>query len=254
MGIAQLPDGTKIDYNEYIRSHPHWQKVRKARYEYDNHQCVICHTELQSWEYETHHMTYIHLGNEHMRDVVTLCKRCHTIFHNNWKRQDFWRGRENDHWTAFSLSHTARLCAAYYAEDRLISKDIDGPNLCSQIAQRELIDRYMKEFEILEPVLIDPNDIGLFVRNKRYELFFEAEGRGLSVEEFLDEYYGHKVRGKNPIRQEAGKKNGTFDHKPANFHRHYKENANLNILMKEAKKYERGSSQTYPSIFSGSEI
>ena len=86
---------------------------------------------------------------------------------------------------------------------------------------------------------IDPNDISLFVRNKRYELFFEAESRGLSVEEFLDEYYGKKVRGKNPLRQEAGRKNGPFDHTPESFHRHYTENNNINILMKEVEKIDQ---------------
>lgn len=237
MGLATLSDGTRMDYSEYIRTHPYWQKVRHARYDFDDHRCAICHKPLQEGEYETHHMTYMRLGAEHLRDVVTLCKGCHAIFHSNWRKQDFWKGKENDHWTAFSLDHTARLCAEYYAEDRLISRDPAAPNLCSQSAQRDLIDRYLREYEILESITIDPNDIGLYVRNKRYELFFDAEARGLTVEEFLDEYYGPKVRGKNPIRQEAGKKNGPFDHKPASFHRHYSENRNINILMKEAKKY-----------------
>lgn len=237
MGIAQLPDGTRIDYGEYIRNHPRWQKVRHARYDFDDHKCAICHTTLEANEFETHHITYMRLGNEHLRDVITLCKKCHVIFHNNWKKQEFWKGKEQDHWIAFSLDHTARLCAAYYAEDRLISRDPEGPNLCSATAQRDLIDRYMREYEILESVTIDPNDIGLYVRNKRYELFFEAEDRGLTVEQFLDEYYGPKVKGKNPIRQEAGRKSGPFDHKPASFHRHYAENKNINILMKEVKKY-----------------
>ena len=76
------------------------------------------------------------------------------------------------------------------------------------------------------------------MRNKRYELFLEAEERGLSVEEFLDEYYGKKVRGKNPLRQESGRKNGPFDHEPKSFHRHYSENPNLNILMEKVKEIE----------------
>jgi hypothetical protein len=86
--------------------------------------------------------------------------------------------------------------------------------------------------------MIDPNDVSLFIRNKRYELYFEAEGRGLSVEEFLDEYYGPKVRGKNPLRQEAGRKGGPFDHTPESFHRHYMENKNINILMDEVRQLE----------------
>lgn len=59
-----------------------------------------------------------------------------------------------------------------------------------------------------------------------------------SVEQFLDQYYGPKVRGKNPLRQEAGKKNGSFDHTPESFHRHYLENQNINLLMEEVRNME----------------
>ena len=78
----------------------------------------------------------------------------------------------------------------------------------------------------------------LFVRNKRYELFFDAETRGLTVEEFLDERFGPKVRGKNPLRQEAGKKNGPFDHTAKSFHRHDEENKNIITLMQKVSEIE----------------
>jgi hypothetical protein len=64
-------------------------------------------------------------------------------------------------------------------------------------------------------------------------MFFDAEERGLTVEQFLNECFGEKVRGKNPLRQEAGRKNGPFDHEPKSFHRHYSENKNLMVLMQE---------------------
>lgn len=238
MGIAYLPDGSNMDYDEYIRSHPHWQAVRKARYDFDGGKCAVCHKQLASNEFETHHLSYMHLGNERIRDVLTLCSSCHTIFHNNWRKQEYWKGRESGHWDAFSLEHTAKLCAMYYKQDKYICKDPEGLNLCNKDVQRQMIDKYFADTSLSIPALIDPNDIGLFVRNKRYEMFFEAESRGLTVEQFLDECYGEKVRGKNPMRQEAGKKGGTFDHTPMSFHRHYKENKNINILMQEVKKYE----------------
>ena len=59
------------------------------------------------------------------------------------------------------------------------------------------------------------------------------------MEEFLDEYYGPKVRGKNPLRQEAGRKGGPFDHTPESFRRHYLENKNINALMLKAEEMER---------------
>lgn len=227
-----------MDYKDYIANSPYWQKVRKARYDFDEGRCVICRTKLLPGEFETHHMTYRNLGSEHLTDVITLCHRHHQLFHSDWEKKKFWRGKEDGHWEVFSLEHTARLCAKYYKLDRLICKDINAPNLCNQSTQRDFIDRYFRFAGITKGVTIDPNDIGLFVRNKRYELFFDAEARGLTLDEFLDEYYGPKIRGKNPMRQEAGRAKGPFDHEPKSFHRHYKENKNLNILMEEAQKYE----------------
>lgn len=237
MGFAYLRDGTRIDYKEYIDSHPHWQLVREKRFEFDGGKCVVCHTDLRGKEYHTHHLTYMHLGDEHLTDVITLCPKHHTIFHRNWQKQKFWVGKESGHWEVFDLEHTARMCARYYKEDKFICKDANAPNLCSQDVDRQYIDRYIKEEGFTQPPILDPHDLGLFVRNKRYELVFEAESRGLTVEQFLDEYYGPKERGKNPLRQEAGKKNGTFDHTIQSFHKHYNENNNIKQLMEEVKKY-----------------
>ena len=237
MGYAYLRNGERIPYEKYIESHPHWQLVRERRFAFDDGRCVVCHADLRGREYQTHHMTYIHLGDEHMRDVVTMCPHCHTVFHRNWQKQKYWVGKEAGHWDVFSLEHTARMCARYYVEDKFICKDTNAPNLCNQDTDRMYVDRYIKEEQFENAPSLDPHDLGLFVRNKRYEMVFDAESRGLTVEQFLDECYGEKIRGKNPLRQEAGKKNGTFDHTFQSFHKHYTENKNLNLLMKEVKKY-----------------
>lgn len=239
MGLAYLPDGSRIDYRDYIQKHPHWQKVRQARFEFDGGRCVVCHEDLRNKAFQTHHLHYSRLGNERMRDVITLCDSCHKAFHESWTRANFWRGKESGHWDAFSLEHTARLCSQYWREDRLISRDPDGPNICSRDVCSQLIDQYFRDNELIMHPRIDPNDISLFVRNKRYELFFEAEARGKTVEEFLDEYYGPKVRGKNPLRQEAGRKGGPFDHRPKSFHLHYLENTNITLLMEAVEKLEK---------------
>lgn len=238
MGIAYLPDGTLIDYNEYIRSHPRWQTIRKARFDFDGGQCVICHKDLHNVPFQTHHLHYQRLGHERMRDVITLCDQCHKDFHQSWSKSFFWKGKEEGHWDVYDIDHTARLCSAYWKRDRLICKDPEAPNLCSRDVCRQLLDEYFRDFQIDKPPIIDPNDVQLFVRNKRYELFFDAEVRGLTVEQFLNEYYGEKVRGKNPLRQEAGKKGGPFDHTPESFHRHYSENKNIVTLMEKVREIE----------------
>lgn len=238
MGIAYLPDGTLIDYKEYIEKHPYWQKVKKARFDFDGGRCAICHKDLHNDTYHTHHLHYQRLGHERLRDVITLCPGCHHDFHRTWQKSQFWQGKESGHWEIFSLEHTARLCAHYWKGDRLICRNRDAPNMCNRNVCRQLLDDYFRDFQLATHPIIDPNDISLFIRNKRYELFFEAEERGLTVGEFLDEFYGPKVRGKNPLRQEAGRKGGPFDHTAESFHRHYSENPNINILMEEVKKYE----------------
>ena len=238
MGIAYLPDGTLIDYGEYIRSHPHWQTVRKARFDFDGGRCVICHEDLHDKAYQTHHLHYQRLGHERIRDVITLCNRCHKDFHQSWSKTYFWKGKEDGHWDVYDLEHTARLCAEYWQRDKFIAMDPDAPNLCNRDTCRQLLDEYFREHEITRPPVIDPNDVQLFVRNKRYELFFDAEARGLTVEEFLDERFGPKVRGKNPLRQEAGMKNGPFDHTAKSFHRHYEENKNIITLMQKVSEIE----------------
>lgn len=237
MGKAYLKDGSSMDYKDYIQSHPHWKEVRRQRLRFDNGMCVVCHKEVGN-DFETHHLNYNHLGNEHMRDVVTMCKHCHTAFHNSWSRNSFWKGNEKGHWDVFDIEHTARMCLMYYKGDRLICKDVDAPNYCNSDIARAMVDRYFKDAEIRCPVQIDPNDFTLFVRNKRYELFLDAKRRGLDLEQFLDEYYGPKIRGKNPLRAEAGKNGGTFVHKKNTIEQLYKMNANINRLMELAKKME----------------
>ena len=243
MGVAYLPDGTLIDYEEYIHHHPHWQKVRATRFDFDGGRCVICHKDLQGTVYQTHHLHYLRLGHERLRDVITLCPACHNEFHKSWQKSNFWKGKESGHWEVFNLKHTAKLCQHYWRMDKFICKDPDAPNLCGRETCRQLLEDYFRDFQLTEHPIIDPNDISLFVRNKRYEMFFEAETRGLSVEEFLDEAFGEKVRGKNPLRNEAGRKNGPFDHTPESFHRHYVENQNINILMQQVEEIEKGESE-----------
>lgn len=199
----------------------------------------MCRKDLHGEAYQTHHLNYQRLGRERIRDVVTLCDACHKEFHQNWSKVEFWKGKEEGHWEVYSLKHTAKLCAKYWKTDRLISKNPDDPNLCNNDTDIQLIDDYFRSENLSEHPVIDPHDIALFVRNKRYELFFDAEKRGLSVDQFLDEYYGKKVRGKNPVRTEAGRKGGPFDHEPKAFHRHYIENRNLNILMEEVEIIEK---------------
>jgi len=238
MGLAFLPDGTRMDYRDYLH-HPRWKQVRQKRLEFDNYQCAVCHLDLRGDPYETHHLTYQRLGRERLRDVITVCPSCHKIFHENWQRVEYWKGKEPGHWQIYDLQVTAEICARSWRLDRYICRDPAAPNMCNTDVAGQAVDDFFRDEHLTVCPVVDPHDVVLFIRNKRYELYFAAERQGMTVEQWLDSYFGEKVRGKNPLRQEAGKKNGPFDHTPAAFHKHYNENKNILILMREVERIEK---------------
>ena len=235
MGFAYLPNGNVIDYKEYLQ-HPKWAEIREKRFRFDGGRCVICHADLRGDTYQCHHMTYQRCGHEHITDLVTLCPNCHDDFHKRWQKAEYWKGQEYGHWMDFDLEHTAKLCQTYWKEDRLICKDENAPNMCHLPYIKNLINRYVEEFKVPGYPLINPQDILLFIRNKRYELWFQAEAEGKTKEEYLDSYYGKKIRGKNPIRLMA---EGFFTrHKDDSYYTHYSENEDINQLMLKVKEME----------------
>lgn len=240
-GSAILDDGTRITYVEYVgdkkhRPHPHWQKVRMARYGADGHKCVLCKKDLDEHGFQTHHMSYERLGHERLRDVITLCNECHENFHDTWKHGEYYKEQDDDHWEIFSLQETAKLCAAYLHDDYWFGGELD---CCNIDVCRSIVDN------ITEPAAVNPEDIQIFIRNKRYEVLFEAEAGGVvldkSVNEagniFLDNRFGKKGgKGGNENRSKAR----TFmtRHNSESFHRNYWYMWHINILMEEEKKYE----------------
>ena len=88
-GWAELPDGTCMRYEEYLKS-PHWAKVRK-RYRASKlpQVCLGC----DNPRVEFHHRTYERLGHERLTDLAPVCSKCHAASHEayNRGRQDLWR-------------------------------------------------------------------------------------------------------------------------------------------------------------------
>lgn len=68
---------TKIDYQKYLKSE-YWQGIREQVYECDSHRCRLCNSEK---DLHVHHRTYEFLEDEKLEELITLCKRCHNIFH-----------------------------------------------------------------------------------------------------------------------------------------------------------------------------
>lgn len=70
-----------INYKEYIKSH-YWQYIKYQVLIRDNYRCVMCGSENNLC---VHHKTYDFVGDEHLDELVTLCRKCHYKIHKTNK-------------------------------------------------------------------------------------------------------------------------------------------------------------------------
>lgn len=66
-----------VDYNEYIQS-AKWKEKRNRRVAIDRYRCQKCGS---TSKLNVHHLSYEHLGDEPMEDLITLCESCHAAVH-----------------------------------------------------------------------------------------------------------------------------------------------------------------------------
>ena len=233
---AYLPDGRRMDSRDYWNT-PEWKSISLKRASFDGGICVICHKPKE----RMHHLDPRTYGHEKITDIISVCDQCHQNFHNNWKPFDYWKSDDGgSHWDVRSLDDTAKLCAMYWHEDMYLGGEY-GNNLCSFDRIKSYIDQYFIDTEYTGAVIAE-DDVQLFIRNKRYELWFNSGCNDIMT--FLDRQYGKKVRGGNPIRRDA---EDFFYRKwlrkgqdpAAGMKETYEENQNIAILMKEVKKYEQ---------------
>lgn len=234
MGLAYLPGGKRMPYEEYLKT-PEWKNKKIIRLAFDNWQCGICHKEILEDKYETHHLNYSKLGDEDIEhDLITLCHDCHAVFHSVWQKSNTWESSPYTHWRDYSLTDTALLCVQYFQDDFICGNG--NYNLCSIDTINMFIEKYFIENQIKNHIRINEEDIRMYFRNKRYEIFFDAsKNREFDLETWLDERFGTKGGpGGNKKRAEA--RRFFTKHKPAAMKRIYSENDNVNILMKEIKR------------------
>lgn len=64
-------------YSTYILS-ARWKLTREAVLRRDKHGCVRCG---RRQNLQVHHKSYVHLGDEPLGDLITLCSTCHHLEH-----------------------------------------------------------------------------------------------------------------------------------------------------------------------------
>lgn len=72
-GVPTDKEGPLLDYAEYLTS-PEWKEKRKLVMERDRYHCQSC---LADDATEVHHLSYKHLFNEPLFDLVAVCRSCH---------------------------------------------------------------------------------------------------------------------------------------------------------------------------------
>lgn len=74
-----------MPYKQYLQS-PEWQQRRKDQLRRANYRCQVCN--YSDTVLDVHHRTYERRGNENQRDLIVLCRNCHSIFHKQGKLED----------------------------------------------------------------------------------------------------------------------------------------------------------------------
>lgn len=70
-------------YKKYLRS-PAWRRKREQAFNYYGKKCYACGT--RRGPLQIHHLTYVRLGHELMRDLRPLCRPCHNeVTRLHWK-------------------------------------------------------------------------------------------------------------------------------------------------------------------------
>lgn len=70
-----------LAYEKYLLTNT-WKQTRLKMLKIDNHTCQICNFKAE----EVHHLTYKHLGNEFMFELISLCKNCHNTHYHDTQR------------------------------------------------------------------------------------------------------------------------------------------------------------------------
>lgn len=77
--LCELREMSNTDYWKT----PEWAQIRKCILSRDGHACKICNSPAHL---QVHHRTYKNPhGREEPIDLVTICERCHMLFHESLK-------------------------------------------------------------------------------------------------------------------------------------------------------------------------
>jgi 5-methylcytosine-specific restriction endonuclease McrA len=72
------------DYAEHLASEE-WASIRKQALARDGHLCQHCRMRKAT---VVHHLTYGHVGDEQLDELLSLCTECHRAIHRKKPKQE----------------------------------------------------------------------------------------------------------------------------------------------------------------------
>ena len=76
----QNQDLSRDTYVEHLMSEK-WKQTKLTRLLIDDFKCKQCNKPITAETSHCHHITYQNLGDEGMKDVVSVCPQCHNDIH-----------------------------------------------------------------------------------------------------------------------------------------------------------------------------
>ena len=73
-------DLSRDSYIEHLMSEK-WKQTKLKRLSIDDFKCKQCNKPITAETSHCHHITYQNLGDEGMKDVVSVCPQCHNDIH-----------------------------------------------------------------------------------------------------------------------------------------------------------------------------
>lgn len=184
------------DYECYLQSED-FDKIRQAVFERDGHKCVVCGSQERI---VPHHLTYRNIYNEPVRDLITLCTRCHSIYHSIARRAEAVdkyysandayktrqkieedmqkREKERTHDEAVRDKVIQSIKDEFLEKDYCKNGDLD---MCDWNVLNAAIRQKMDEFGMKSEYMINKSKLQKWFLYRRCELFKRCLDKGLPL-------------------------------------------------------------------------
>lgn len=191
--ITINPVHVPTKYEAYLQTEQ-FDRIRQAVFARDGHKCVVCGS---TDTLQAHHLTYRNLYHEPTGDLITLCRKCHSIYHAVDKRravveaiyqyEDDKRMKENWDKSYENLKKTSAQIAQEIKEEYL-PKDYCKNGDMDMVAWEVLnpiIDAKCKQHGI-NYYAGNKNNLRAYFHYRRCEFLLRCMDKGLSLSTMAD--------------------------------------------------------------------